>query len=296
MAGGYNLNPTELAQIQYIQEMMNRPGTGSFGSMIPQIISGAQQRRATNLQTRAEGMTQLQQEAMQLAAQGADQEALMNALTGQAGQLPLMGGPKGQGMLGDLAGFVGGLYGEGPVSGLAPADYRSQFNTSVLDQADQGGIGQVVIQDLQKGVPFVDIRDHINQMAIAAGYDEAQSQAAVQHAEDVYQKLTGVSLADMRSAANALRTLPQEDVPTALAGAAFGMQTNPLAVPIGNEDPYNAYKQGLSQLGNDPQGLLGRLANDPRFGEIVQNLQGYTYQTPEDQGFSLFHPSTWFGG
>lgn len=321
--GNYRLNPNELAQIQYIQQMMNRPGTGDFGQMIPQIIAQAQQRRATNvqeaeaerqaaLQARSQGITTLEQQAMQLASQGATQEALMNALTGQAENLPLMNGPRGQGMLGDLAGFVGGLYDQGPVSGLAPADYRNQFNTGLLDTADQGGIGAEVIKGLQGGMSFVNIRDRVRQLSIAAGYDDAQAQAAMQHAEDVYQQLTGVSLADMRSAADMLRTMPAEQVPSGIAAAAVGQ--GPYADVTDNQryDRYMGsplFGEGNPQA-QDPQFMLGALAKDPQFAEIVQNLVSAgnyrqeampgllawaSNQQPRDT-FSVWHPSTWFGG
>jgi hypothetical protein len=215
----FHLNPYERSTLQSLVEAMSHPGTSGLAQVGESLISGATDRRTTNLQTRESGLQALQQQAMQLAAQGASPDAVQAAVLGQANDLPLMNGDKGSGMLGDLAGYVGGLYNgatvgeQGPISGLAPADYRAQFQTATTGLSDQNkaDLGTVVIKNLQAGVPFVDIREAARQYAITQGGTESDVAEAVSTAEQMYQQLTGMNLADMRSLGDELRTAQSQN-------------------------------------------------------------------------------------
>lgn len=274
MAGqGFHLNPFEQSTLQALIMALQHPGTSDLASVGTSLISGAQTRRQTNVDTRQQGIQALQQQAMQLAAQGASQDAVQAAVLGQANDLPMMNGQRGQGMLGDLAGYVGGLDWQptdsGAISGLAPADYRAQFqSTSGLDQADTAAVGQQVISDLQAGTPFVGIRENVRRVAISAGLDEAGVNEAVAEAERMYEQATGMPLDQMRAMGNTLRSQQA----ASLASDTGGSWWNPFDNGPQTTYDYSQYGLGQGQDFNSAnvQGILAQLANQPG---MLQQLQ-----------------------
>lgn len=271
---GFHLNPFEASTLQALIGALGHPGTAGLASSVGlPLIQGAETRRATNIQTRDQGLQQLQQQAMQLAAQGASQDAVQAAVLGQANDLPLMGGPRGQNQLGDLAGYVQGLdwqpTDQGAISGLAPADYRQQFqSTSGLDQADTAAVGQQVITGLQSGTPFTTIREAVRRTAISAGLDEAGVNQAISEAERMYGQAIGMPLDQMRAMGDMLRSQQQQS----LASDTGGHWWNPFDNGPQTTFDYSQYgfPAGADFNTNNIQLTLGQLANQPG---MLQQLQ-----------------------
>lgn len=271
---GFHLNPFEASTLQALIGALGHPGTADLASQVGlPLIQGAEQRRATNVQTRDQGIQQLQQSAMQLAAQGASQDAVQAAVLGQANDLPLMNGPQGQNQLAGLAGYVQGLdwqpTDQGPISGLAPADYRQQFqSTSGLDQADTAAVGQQVITGLQAGTPFTTIREAVRRTAISAGLDEAGVNQAVAEAEKMYGQAIGMPLDQMRAMGDTLRAQQQQS----LASDTGGSWWNPFDNGPQTTFDYSQYGLGSGDQFNSAnvQQIIGQLANQPG---MLQQLQ-----------------------
>lgn len=252
----YRLNPYERSTLQNIAQYADSGiDGGMLFALLQDTIGGATARRQEHIARQRELMSGLQSQAMQLATSGASEDAISAALMGQAGPL----NDRREGRLMD---FVGGLYDDGPVSGLAPADYRAQFATADgVDEEDRAQIGSTVVQEMQKGTPFRDIRDLINKVAIAGGVDEMTAQAWQQEAEVAYERLLGGSMEDARNLETRLFNAisgeggdPQGLTPGMLSSAT-GLDDNAFAPFVGTGEG----EAGISTV----EGFLGQVVNDP---------------------------------
>lgn len=242
------LSPYERQQLEWLQK---NEGTDPQGAgMFFDILGGAQERFDTQRAQRQEGMQGLREMALQLAASGASEEALSNALTGQASSLPLMG-PRygGEERLEGLEGFVSGLYDNGPVSGLAPLDMRAPVS-GVIDDEDRAAIDSLVNQQMTQGMSFTEIREQVRREFIAQGYDEFSTSEAEQEAQSAYERLIGTSLDEMRDVGADLRSfaggneLEAGHLENLGLGQEFGALTGGGNVPV---------ESFMAQLVNDPQ-------------------------------------------
>lgn len=278
------LRPYERDQLEYIQQFVGshpRAADDLMG-MFMGTLGGAQERFEQNRQARQEGMQGLREMAMQLAAQGASEQAVSSALTGQASSLPLMGGRYGgeQRMEG-LEGFVSGLYDNGPVSGLAPLDMRQPMS-GVIDDEDRAAIDSLVNQQMTQGMDFTTIREQVRREFIAQGYDEFSTSEAEQEAQSAYERLIGASLGEMRDVGADLRSF------TGGNEIESGHLSN-----LGLGDEFSALTGG----GNVPiQSFMAQLVNDPQMFQQLQSAVG-AYEPDERSLFQqtiggLFGPSS----
>lgn len=283
MPGGYGLNPLERENIQdIIQHAGSGVDPGLLFSLLQGTVEGAQQRRSENVAARRSIAAELRDRAMTLASQGASEDAVTAALSGMAEASPLGAGARGDERVGRLMNYVGGLYGEGPVSGLAPADYRAQFDTTGIDEEDRAAVGTLVLQGMQKGIPFRDIAQSVRQQAVATGQDELTTQALMGEAETAYERLIGTSLEEMRSQGDVLRGVTEGQVPNFVSN--FAGETG---IP---EEQFG----GIQATG--VEGLLAQAVNDPRLWSQLQNWRPEQVETPEERGAlsMMLDPSTWF--
>ncbi|HET9672693.1 MAG TPA: hypothetical protein VFQ40_07575 [Actinomycetota bacterium] len=277
--------PLERKQLAYMQAAAGAsPDIAStIAPMFFGTIEGAQERFDTRRAQRQEGMQGLRELAMQLAQGTASEDAVENVVLSQAQQLPLMG-PRygGERRLGALEDFVEGLYTEGPVSGLAPMDVRSQY-AGVLDDEDRQGISTAVVEAFRQGTPFRMINQQIEQDLVAAGYDDFSISEGMDEARSAYERLIGTSLEEMRSVGSDLRSM---------AGGneiEFGHLSD-----LGLDTPEF---EGLTQGGNVPiESFLAQLVNDPQMYAQLQGALG-DYQPDERSLFErtiggLFGPSS----
>lgn len=284
----FHLNPYEASTLQALVQALGHPGTTDLAGVGQSLIQGAEQRRTTNLQTREQGLQALQQNAMQLAAQGATQDAVMAATLGQANDLPLMNNNQ----VGDLAGYVNGLdwqnTSQGPISGLAPADYRAQFQsaTSGLSDQNKADIGTIVVQNMQAGVPFTNIRQIAQQYAITQGGTQADVADAVATAEKMYQQAIGMPLSQMRDMGNQLRDIQSQNADSLAQMFTDNPTLGPAPFPNTPADQVNVTSL-IGALASRP-GALNQLASvAPNYN--VNNILGLPptpagYQPPADPG------------
>lgn len=251
----YNLTPLEEQQLTWLQQ--NYPKESQAQSMFFDILGGAQDRFAQNQATRQQGMAGLREMAMQLAASGASETALAGAIGGQADALPGVGAPG----VSRMEDYVSGLYGEGPVSGLAPLDMRGTGVAGVIDDDDRAAIAGQVNQLMTQGANFTDIREQVRRAFIAQGYDEFSTSEAEAEAQSAYERLIGGSLGEMRGLGEELRS-------------EFGTGTGALS-PGGLAEysgiPESRFDFGGDQPGaaTDVKGFLAAAVNDP---ELYQQL------------------------
>ena len=261
---GYQLNRLET---QNIQDIIQGAGAGvdpSFlFSLLQGTVGGAQDRRAEKVDQRQQLQAQFQQQAMEMAGMGASEDAVASALTGMAAGTPLARGNRGDERVAGLESFVGGLYDQGPVSGLAPADYRAQFDTGVVDEEDRAAVGGIVLENMQKGMSFRDIRNVVRQQAVATGQDEMMTQELLAAAEESYEALIGTTLEEMRGTGDVLRSYGYDTNvdSNALAGL-VGMEQGDLAGPqIGPEAGIESF---MASLVNDPRAYAAFRALKPQ--------------------------------
>ena len=297
---GYRLNP-------YEQMLLRALDAGVAAGLNPQIASemlmgtveGAMGRRQQNIATRTEGLMGLQEMGMQAAMRGADPFALQGALGNMAQNLPGMKGPRGQEELQGLLSFVDDVYQGQPVSGLMPATDRlalqgqewelGQMMTPppLLDEADRAQLGQAVMQEYQKGVPFKDIRAYVEQLSIAVGHTPVEAQAAQQEAERIYEQLSNVSLQEIRSLGDTFR---QQQ---AMEGDWRVPEATGINGPVAGQDLYEQYvaqsPSGARSTGDemDITGLLGWMAS-----QRPEMLQGWMAEQPEPYSDT----GSWYGG
>ncbi len=257
--------PLERQQLSYLQQFVgaNPDVAQQVAPMFFGTLEGAQDRFDTNRAARQQGISGLRELAMQLAAGGASEDAVTAAVTGQAEQLPLMGDRfGGERRIGGLTDYVGELYADGPVSGLAPLDVRAQYGAGIDEQL-RLEVAQEVSEQSAKGVPFTDIMDIIERGAIARGIDESTTEALRGEAQSIYERLIGSSLGEMRDTGAELR-------------AGFG---NTLT-------PQNLSAMGMPEAGFMPEGGMGvqsflaQAANDP---ELYGALQGWEAPAPHEE-------------
>lgn len=253
----------------YEQGLLGALGTGLDAGMDPMqalgiydnTMSGAIERRQTRQATQQQGLSGLMDAAAQMAAGGADPQALQTYLAGQASSLPLMRGERGATAVGGLMSFANGLYEDGSqISGLASPELRAQYGGGggLIDEADRGVIGQLVLTQQRAGVPFQDIRQAVQENLMVAGYEPGgpEMAEAIQLAEEQYQQITGASIGDMQNAANALRSFRANDLTTEL-GEGWGGMMGEVSDETNITD------------------LLGQLAKNPeQFRALIASLQG----------------------
>lgn len=271
----------------YEQGLLGALGTGLDAGMDPTMalgiydntMSGAIERRQTRQAQQQQGLSGLMDAAAQMAASGADPQALQSYLAGQASSLPLMRGERGATAVGGLMSFANGLYEDGSqVSGLASPELRAQYGgtAGLIDEADRGVIGQLVLTQQRAGVPFQDIRQAVQENLMIAGYEPngPEMAEAIQLAEEQYQQITGVALGDMRTAADALRSFRANDLTTEI-------------------DSGNGVMGEVSPETNITD-LLGQLAKNPeQFRALIASLQGAQgvvgdlYSSGDDFGYDM---------
>jgi len=290
MGQGFHLNDFEQSTLAMLAQALSHPGTAELAPMGLGIIQGAQQRRTDNLAARQQGIGSLEQMAAQMAAQGAAPDAVSQMVMGQAEQLPLMGQPRGQKMLGGLGDYVDNLYAPGQqVSGLAPADYRAQFTTptgGLIDDQDRAAIGQLVQQGLSSGTPFRDIREQVRRLAVGV-MPEGGGEAAVAEAERMYSEMIGMPLEQMRGMGDTLRQVQGNDTLSGLFNAA-GVAAPQEDLSGGAFDLTSYIGQMMNQ---DPQTLEQLVNKAPAY--LPSNDPGYQ---PSDKPsfWSAINPGNWF--
>lgn len=274
------LNPLERANIQDImQHAGSGVDTGMLFSLLQGTIEGAQQRRQETVAQRRALAAQYRDQAMQLAAQGATESAVQNAIGGMAENSMFGRGNMGDERVGRLMDYVGGLYDDGPVSGLAPADYRAQFDVAAgLDDEDRAAVGQLVLQGMQQGTSFREIAQQVQQQAVATGQDEVSTQALMNEAESAYERLIGSSLEDMRGFGAKLRSSlsatggDEMNLTPGMLAEATGLDDNTFAPIVGTgegEGGRRTVESFLAQAVNDPQ-LFRQLMGSSLYQERQQ--------------------------
>ena len=272
----YRLNPYERSTLQNIAQYADSGiDGGMLFSLLQGTVEGAMARRQENIARQRELMSGLQSQAMQLATSGASEDAISAALMGQAGPL----NDRREGRLMD---FVGGLYDDGPVSGLAPADYRAQFATATgVDEEDRAAIGSIVVQGVNEGTPFRDIVDLVRQQAVATGQDELMTQALVGEAETAYERLIGGSMESARNLETRLwNTLNEQGIDPG------DLQEGHLAEATGlDASAFEGYESPTVE------GFVAQAVNDP---ELFRRLLESELYGPEVNAFTSNRPV--FGG
>ena len=270
---GYRLNPYETANIQDIIQGAQAGVDPSFlFSLLQGTVGGAQERRADKVAQRQQLTAQLQQQAMEMAGMGASEDAVASALSGMAQATPLARGARGDERVAGLESFVGDLYQDGPVSGLAPADYRAQFDTGGIDEVDIQETGKTVLVGMQKGMSFRDIRNQIRQAAVATGKDEMTTQELLAIAEDSYERLIGTTLEEMRGTGDVLRSY----------GYSTNVDPNELAGLIGEETLGGpALPEGAGV-----ESFMASLVNDPRAYAAFRQLKPQQASPPPSGGYA----------
>ena len=291
----FRLNPYEQSSMQNLAQALSHGLDPTFATQVyDQTIQAATARRTQNLDARQQGLMQLRDTAMQLAQSGAAPGQVRSAVSGIADTLPLMNNPRGENKLDNLQGFVGDLYPEGSkISGLVPADQRLALEeqmgvgAGMLDDEDRAAVGNVVIQGLQSGIPFYDIREQVKQQSYAAGMDEGAVQAAVAAAEQAYEGATGTTLEDMRGIADKLRSYASADNLDQLGELGnenlqdFGGQ---LATTIGDSEDPNVVQSTVGSLMADPRQRSSLLALAAQLGIQTPEMAGANPTT--DSGLS----------
>lgn len=286
------ITPYERQQLLYMQQAagQNPDIASTIAPSFFGTLEGAQERFDTRRDTRQTGLQGLREMAMQLASSGASEDAVAAAVGGQAETLPLMG-PRygGERRMGALEEFVGGLYGEGPVSGLAPQDMRDQFS-GVIDDEDRRAIDSIVNEQMGQGVPLDAIREQIRREFIAQGYDEFSTSEALNEAMTAYERLIGGSVEEMRGLGAELRgQFGNEGLTPGELSEFSGLPDDRFAGIVGTgsgEAGITDVKGFLAQLVNDPELYRSFLSADPE-QEQQAGLSG-AYGNPIQSLFSLF--------
>lgn len=259
---GYRLNPFE-------RNLADSLNVAVQAGLDPQVavqmlmgtIEGAIGRRQENVAARNEGITGLQQMAMQLAGQGADPTAVSSAVTGMAEDLPGMRGPRGQQEIQGLLDYVSGMYpGGSEISGLAPYDYRAGFAAGPggLDEERQAAIGGAVVDGVAQGMSMKDIRENVRRDMIGLGFSPDEMAQGIALAENAYEQVTGSSLEDMRMVGDLFRAYEQE-----------GKVEN-LFDEIDRPGLRDSIESLYGQTQN-PTGMLGLLGNQPGAIQTLAN-------------------------
>lgn len=260
------LTPYERKQLAYMQQNITPDIASQVGSQFFGLLGGAEDRFDQNRATRQAGLSSLRELAMQLAGSGAEEDAVSAAVAGQANQLPLMGDRfNGDERVGALTGFVDSLYGDGPISGLAPADFRAQFDTggTSFDEDDAMAVAGKVEQQSAQGMSFREIREGLRRQFTAVGYDDLSIQEAMNQAESVYERLIGGSVQQMRETGAGLRDL--------LGGErSQDLQQDDLIDALGN----GVTSSQLSGMdATNVEGFMAELVNNPQlYAQVRQAM------------------------
>lgn len=283
---GYQLSPLER---QNVTDILQHAGSGvdpgMLFSLLQGTVEGAQTRRAEKVQARQSIAAELRDRAMQLATSGAEESAVAAALGGMAQGTPLSAGPRGERRVGKLMDYVGNLYGEeGPISGLAPADLRAQFNTAggALPEELRMQVAGEIAEQTQKGLPFREQAEIIRRGAIAMGHDELTTEALLGEAEMVYERLIGTSLEEMRGTGDVLRSRLSD--PGSFDAGVLSGETGIEESAFGGVGP-----------GSNVEGFLAQAVNDPRLYGQLSRLRGAQPPQEERSPWAMMaDPSTWF--
>jgi hypothetical protein len=136
-----------------------------------------------------------------------------------------------------------------------------------LTPENKAAIGTIVVQNLQAGVPFVNIREMARQYAIANGGTESDVNEAVSTAEQTYQQATGMDLSTMRAMGDQLRGISSAnpDVLTNIYGDNPDL-LGPAPFPETPPDQVNI-TQLIAQMAARPGGLssLQSVVSQPQY-------------------------------
>lgn len=275
---GYRLNPFETTILQNVVQHGNPSIAQDLLPLVLGTVEGAQARRAENVAVREAGLGGLQELAMSLASQGADEDAVANAVLGQAASLP---GMQRQGALEDLlglSGFVGGLYEPGmPVSGLVPYDVRAALpQPGTLDAETQQELGTLMAGLVGEGQPAEDVMLQVQRALTSTGADPATIEAGMATATRMYEDMAGISPAGFSSISGQVEEA---------GGDLEGIFERMLEEGSIDALPF----PGVSGEDVDADALVAMMANEPgALQALIAELDARAMEPPSDSWWNPF--------